>query len=69
MLNYKMNIANDPFYEKINLAKLNYIINNPAKYEDTIKEQEKDMRRVVAAPSPSLALWQFSNSSGVTKIK
>lgn len=35
----------DTFYEKINIAKLNYIINNPAKYDDIIKEQEKDMRR------------------------
>ena len=39
------NIGETIFYEKINVAKLNYIINNPAKYEDIIKEQEKDMRR------------------------
>ena len=39
------NIGETIFYEKINIAKLNYIINNPAKYEDIIKEQEKDMRR------------------------
>ena len=46
MLKYKMeNIGETIFYEKINIAKLNYIINNPAKYEDIIKEQEKDMRR------------------------
>ena len=39
------NIGEPIFYEKINLTKLNYIINKPAKYEDLIKEQEKDMRR------------------------
>ena len=33
------------FYEKINLTKLKYIVNNPSKYEDIIKEQERDMRR------------------------
>ena len=38
-------IAGNTFYDKINVAKLNYIINNPAKYEKQIKEQEKDMRR------------------------
>jgi P4 family phage/plasmid primase-like protien len=40
-----LNIGETVFYEKINIAKLNYIINNPTKYEDLIKEQEKDMRR------------------------
>lgn len=39
------NIGEYTFYEKINIKKLNYIINNPAKYEAIIKEQEKDMRR------------------------
>jgi hypothetical protein len=40
------NISNKTtFYEKINVSKLNYISNNPSKYEDIIKEQEKDMRR------------------------
>ena len=33
------------FYEKINLTKLKYIVNNPSKYEDIIQEQERDMRR------------------------
>ena len=40
-----INTGETVFYEKINITKLNYIINNPAKYEDLIKEQEKDMRR------------------------
>ena len=43
--NRMSNIGETTFYEKINLTKLNYIINNPAKYDDIIKEQEKDMRR------------------------
>lgn len=41
----KKNINKLIFYEKINVAKLNYIINNYSKYEEIIKEQEKDMRR------------------------
>jgi hypothetical protein len=48
MLGKSMNMSNvgeTTFYEKINVSKLNYIINNPSKYEDIIKEQEKDMRR------------------------
>ncbi len=40
-----MNIEKTIFYEKINIAKLNYIINNPDLYDNIIKEQEKDMRR------------------------
>ena len=39
------NIGETTFYEKINVSKLIYIINNPSKFEDIIKEQEKDMRR------------------------
>ena len=39
-------IAEATFYEKINISKLNYILNNPAKYEKQIKEQEKAMRRL-----------------------
>ena len=39
------NIGETTLNKKINIAKLNYIINNPAKYEDIIKEQEKYMRR------------------------
>ena len=39
------NIGETIFYEKINIAKLNYIINNFSKYEEIIKEQERDMRR------------------------
>ena len=50
MLKYRdnkmtLNIAETTFYEIINVKKLNYIINNPSKYEAIIKEQEKDMRR------------------------
>ena len=40
-----MNIGETTFYEKINITKLKYIINNPDKYDSIIKEQEKDMRR------------------------
>ena len=39
-----LNIAESVFYEKINVKKLNYIINNRAKYESSITEQEKEMR-------------------------
>lgn len=40
-----LNIGESVFYEKINVKKLNYIINNRAKYEAIITEQEKEMRR------------------------
>ena len=40
-----MNIGENIFYEKINIKKLNYILNNRSKYEAIIKEQEEDMRR------------------------
>ena len=43
--NNMSNIGEITFYENFNLTKLDYIINNPAKYEDLIKEQEKDMRK------------------------
>ena len=41
MLKYNMNIFETVFYEKINIKKLNYIINNRSKYEAIITEQEK----------------------------
>ena len=40
-----LNIGESVFYEKINVKKLNYIINNRVKYESIISEQEKEMRR------------------------
>ena len=40
-----MNIGDTTFYEKINIYKLDYILKNQSKYEEIIKEQEKDMRR------------------------
>lgn len=40
-----LNIAETTFYEKINLTKLNHILNNYSKYEKTITEHEKLMRR------------------------
>ena len=40
-----LNIGESVFYEKINIKKLNYILNNRSKYEAIITEQEKDMRR------------------------
>ena len=40
-----MNIGETTFYEKINIYKLDYILKNQSKYEEIIKEQEKDMRR------------------------
>ena len=40
-----LNISETTFYEKINIKKLNYILNNCSKYEAIITEQEKDMRR------------------------
>lgn len=39
------NIGETTFYEKINIKKLNYILNNRSKFEAIITEQEKDMRR------------------------
>ena len=39
------NIGETTFYEKINIKKLNYILNNRPKYEAIITEQEKEMRR------------------------
>jgi len=41
-----LKIGEATFYEKINIKKLNYIINNRSKYETIILEQEKDMRRL-----------------------
>lgn len=41
-----LNIAETTFYEKINLSKLNHILNNYSKYEKTIQEHEKLMRRL-----------------------
>lgn len=41
-----LNIGEAIFNEKINIKKLNYIINNRSKYEKIIQEQEKDMRRL-----------------------
>ena len=38
------NIGDTIFYEKVNVKKLNYILNNRSKYEAIIKEQEEDMR-------------------------
>jgi hypothetical protein len=40
-----LNIGELTFIEKINLTKLQYIVNNPSKYEAIIEAQEKDMRR------------------------
>jgi hypothetical protein len=40
-----MDIGESVFYEKINIKKLNYIINNRSKYETIITEQGKEMRR------------------------
>ena len=40
-----LNIGESVFYEKINIEKLNDILNNRSKYETNIKEQEEDMRR------------------------
>jgi len=39
------NIGECIFYEKINIKKLNYILDNRSKYENIITEQEKEMRR------------------------
>lgn len=39
------NIGETIFYEKVNIKKLNYILNNRSKYEAIINEEEKDMRR------------------------
>lgn len=43
----RMTLMNDTsyFYEKINITKLKYIIDNATKYQDIINEQERDMRR------------------------
>ena len=43
--NMSFNIGESVFYEKINIKKLNYILNNRSKYEPIIKEQEEEMRR------------------------
>jgi len=44
--NYQMiNIGESIFYEKINIKKLQYIVQNESKYEDIIKKEESDMRR------------------------
>ena len=40
-----LDISATPFYEKINLTKLKYIVEHRSEFEDRIKEEEKDMRR------------------------
>ena len=40
-----LDISATPFYEKINLTKLKYIVEHRSEFEDIIKEEEKDMRR------------------------
>ena len=39
-------IVKTTLYEKIIISKLNYIRNNPAKYEKQIKAQEKTMKQL-----------------------
>jgi hypothetical protein len=41
-----LNIAENTFYEKINIAKLNFILSNQSQYENIIQEQKKDMLKV-----------------------
>ena len=41
----QIDIQNTPFYEKINLTKLKYIVNHRDDYEDIILKEEKQMRR------------------------
>ena len=41
----KLNIEGTVFYEKVNVKKLVYILNNRLKYENIINEEEKEMRR------------------------
>ena len=40
-----LDISTTPFYEKVNLTKLKYIVDHRSDFEDIIKEQEKDLRR------------------------
>ena len=40
-----LDISTTPFYEKVNLTKLKYIVDHRSDFEDIIKEQEKDLRQ------------------------
>ena len=60
-------IAGTTFYEKINIAKLNYIINNPAKYEKKIKKQEKAMRRLNKHYSAFASLQKMRENISIPK--
>ena len=40
-----LDIGNTTFYEKINIVKLKYILNNKDKYKDIVEAEEKAMRR------------------------
>jgi hypothetical protein len=62
-------IAGTTFYEKINVAKLNYIINNQAKYEKIIKKQEKAMRRLNKHYNAFAALQKMRENVTLKNLK
>ena len=52
-----MNIGDTTFYEKINLTKLKYILNNQDLYKNTIEKEEKKMRRNKDKDNDKSSVW------------
>ena len=55
-----LNIGDTTFYEKINIVKLKYILNNKDKYKDIVEAEEKAMRRSNRSnPDSKCAVWSI----------
>ena len=55
-----LDIGNTNFYEKINIVKLNYILNHKDKYKDIVEAEEKAMRRSNRSnPDSKCAVWSI----------
>ena len=53
-----LDIGNTTFYEKINIVKLKYILNNKDKYKDIVEAEEKAMRRSNrSSPDSKCNVW------------
>ena len=53
-----LDIGNTSFYEKINIVKLKYILNNKDKYKDIVEAEEKAMRRSNrSSPDTKCNVW------------
>ena len=67
-----LDIGNTTFYEKINIVKLNYILNHKDKYKDIVEAEEKAMRRSNRSnPDSKCAVWSIIKKiiNEIKKIK